>query len=136
MHQKDVERFAFLYLCGMKDRHMLLEKERMTFSDFERLTYLTDFFGLTDYNLEIWGKFAEQFKSQFNALIEMYNEVDLEATEVMDFQEYGEENQQEMWVRDFCKDARNKDLRKWLEERVIEIYEKQGIELCESIEMS
>lgn len=136
MHQKDVERFAFLHLCGTKDRHMLLEKERMTFSDFERLTYLTDFFGLTDYNLEIWGKFAEQFKNQFNALIEMYEEVDLEATEEMDFQKYGEENQQEMWVRDFCKDARNKDLCKWLEERVIEIYEKQGIELCESIEMS
>lgn len=55
-HKKDVERFAFLYLCGVKDKHMLLGKERMTFIDFERLTYLTDFFGLTDYNLEIWGE--------------------------------------------------------------------------------
>lgn len=62
MHQKDVERFAFLYLCGTKDRHMLLEKERMTFSDFERLTYLTDFFGLTDYNLEIWGSLQSSLK--------------------------------------------------------------------------
>ena len=50
----------------------------MTFPDIERLTYLTDFFGLPYYNLEIWNRFAEQFKSQFDELIAMYNEVDIE----------------------------------------------------------
>lgn len=129
MHQKDVERFAFLYLCGTKDRHMLLEKERMTFSDFERLTYLTDFFGLTDYNLDIWGKFAEQFKSQFNALCEMYEEVDLNSYEESDLGEHDEDGQlYDIWVRDFCRQAPNKELRLWLEGQAAEIYKEQGLE--------
>ena len=41
MGQKDIEKFAFLFLCGKKDRDILLGKARMTFSDFDRLTYLT-----------------------------------------------------------------------------------------------
>ena len=46
MHQKDMERFAFLFLCGKRDREILLGKEKMTFSDLDRLTYVTDFLGL------------------------------------------------------------------------------------------
>ncbi len=38
MHQKDMERFAFLFLCGKRDREILLGKEKMTFSDLDRLT--------------------------------------------------------------------------------------------------
>ena len=43
MHQSDIERFAFLFLCGKRDREILLGKEKMTFSDLDRLTYVTDF---------------------------------------------------------------------------------------------
>lgn len=52
MHQRDMERFAFLFLCGKHDRGILLGKEKMTFSDLDRLTYITDFLGLKLYNLE------------------------------------------------------------------------------------
>lgn len=45
MHQRDMERFAFLFLCGKHDRGILLGKEKMTFSDLDRLTYITDFLG-------------------------------------------------------------------------------------------
>ena len=129
MHQKDVEWFVFLYLCGTKDKHMLLEKERMAFSDFERLTYLTDFFGLTDYNLDIWGKFAGQFKSQFNALIEMYEEVDLDSYEEPDLGEYDEDGRlYDIWVKEFCRHAPNKELRLWLEGQAAAIYKEQGLE--------
>ena len=34
MHQSDIERFAFLFLCGKRDRAILLGREKMTFSDF------------------------------------------------------------------------------------------------------
>ena len=34
MNQKEMERIAFLYLCGNRDRELLLEKEKMTFADF------------------------------------------------------------------------------------------------------
>ena len=36
MHQRDMERFAFLFLCGKHDRGILLGKEKMTFSDLDR----------------------------------------------------------------------------------------------------
>ena len=52
MHQSDIERFAFLFLCGKRDREILLGKEKMTFSDLDRLTYVTDFLGLTRLNLD------------------------------------------------------------------------------------
>ena len=68
MHQRDIERFAFLYLCGKRDRDILLGKEKMTFSDLDRLNYLTDFLGLKVYNLEIWNEYAGQFGEQFQRL--------------------------------------------------------------------
>ena len=52
MHQSDIERFAFLFLCGKRDRAILMGIEKMTFSDLDRLTYVTDFLGLKLYNLE------------------------------------------------------------------------------------
>ena len=67
MHQKDMERFAFLFLCGKRDREILLGKEKMTFSDLDRLTYVTDFLGLNLYNLEIWNKYSGQFGEQFRS---------------------------------------------------------------------
>ena len=42
MRQKDMERFAFLYLCGQRDKNLLAGEERMTFQDFDRLVYITD----------------------------------------------------------------------------------------------
>lgn len=63
MGQKDIEKFAFLFLCGERDRNILLGKEKMTYADLDRLTYLTDFFGLEKYNLEIWNQYGGQFKN-------------------------------------------------------------------------
>ena len=68
MHQKDMERFAFLYLCGQRDRELLAGTERMTFEDFDRLAYITDFLGLDQMNLEIWNQFSPQFRGQFQAI--------------------------------------------------------------------
>ena len=66
MHQSDIERFAFLFLCGKRDREILLGKEKMTFSDLDRLTYVTDFLGLTRLNLDIWHHYGEQFREHFS----------------------------------------------------------------------
>lgn len=43
MEQRGIEKFAFLYLCGKKDRALLCGREKMTLSDLDRLTYITDF---------------------------------------------------------------------------------------------
>ena len=74
MHQKDMERFAFLFLCGKRDREILLGKEKMTFSDLDRLTYISDFLGLKWYNLQIWNEYAGQFSEQFQQLELLYDE--------------------------------------------------------------
>ena len=37
MNQADIEKYAFLYFCGEKDRDILLENRKMTFEDLERL---------------------------------------------------------------------------------------------------
>lgn len=47
MEKEEVERFAFIYLCGKQDKNILAGKEKMRFSDFNRLIYITDFLGLT-----------------------------------------------------------------------------------------
>lgn len=122
MHQRDLERFAFLYLCGPRDRNILKKETRMTFMDFERLTYLTGFFGLADYNLDIWNRFAKQFESNFEALAEMHKEEALEADgETSLGEREAEGQQQEIWVRDFYRRAPNKALREWLEEQAMDI---------------
>ena len=49
MNQADIEKYAFLYFCGEKDRDILLENRKMTFEDLERFSYLTDLFGFQKY---------------------------------------------------------------------------------------
>lgn len=73
VHQVDMERFTFLFLCGKRDRRILQGKEKMTFSDFDRLNYIADFLGLKLYGLEIWNKYAGQFREQFQQLQRLYN---------------------------------------------------------------
>lgn len=68
MNQADIEKYAFLYFCGEKDRDILLENRKMTFEDLERFSYLTDFFGFQKYHAQIWNKFSGQFEEKFEAL--------------------------------------------------------------------
>ena len=63
MRQKDMERFAFLYLCGQRDKNLLAGEERMTFQDFDRLVYITDVLGLDQMNLELWNRFRRSLRS-------------------------------------------------------------------------
>lgn len=62
MNQADIEKYAFLYFCGEKDRDILLENRKMTFEDLERFSYLTDLFGFQKYHAQIWNKFSGSLK--------------------------------------------------------------------------
>lgn len=131
MHQTDIERFAFLYLCSEKDKAILTGNERMTFGDFDRLTYLTDFFGFKHYNLELWNKYAGQFREQFEALIHFIND---DYPENMDSRSYDEGYRlHDMWIHDFCKNAPNEAQQKWLLRHAVEIGKENGWDLegCE-----
>lgn len=111
MRKKDMERFAFLYLCGQRDRRLLTGEERMTFQDFDRLVYITDFLGLDQMNLEIWNRFSPQFKEQFEALERFLTE-DHSDVETGEYE--GDFSTCEKWFADFCDTAPDDEARKYL----------------------
>ncbi|MEE1442600.1 MAG: hypothetical protein UGF43_03110 [Blautia sp.] len=124
MHQSDIERFAFLLLCGKRDRAILLGREKMTISDLDRLTYVTDFLGLKLYNLEIWNEFAGQFGEQFRQLELLYDEtcsiVSWESTEA-------DEHLHERWIQEFCTQILDEEVRKQLEQIIKQQYREKGM---------
>lgn len=61
MQKNEVERYAFLYLCGAEDRDRLTGRREMTFSDFERLIYLAECLELREFELEVWEKYERLF---------------------------------------------------------------------------
>lgn len=123
MKQKDTEQFAFLFLCGEHDRDILQGREKMTFSDFERLRYITEFLGLNEYNLEIWNRYAGMFKDQFQKLGRLYEEtcgiVEWDSTEV-------DEEQYDRWICEFCERVPEWRSKEKLEEIVKREYENRN----------
>lgn len=115
MQREDVEQFAFLYLCGNRDRRLLSGREKMTFADFDRLIFLTSFFGLLHYNLKMWNQYSVQFQSQLEAL-----DFSCEKnTEPLNFTEFEEDIQkQEQWLTEFCSNAPNRKLQEYLRKAV------------------
>ena len=125
MHQSDIERFAFLFLCGKRDREILMGKEKMTFSDLDRLTYVTDFLGLKLYNLEIWNEFAGQFGEQFRQLELLYYEnssmVSWDLTET-------DEHLHNRWFQEFCRQIPDRKIQRQIEEIIKQQYQEKGLE--------
>ncbi|WP_346705840.1 hypothetical protein [Merdimonas faecis] len=110
MHQKDIERFAFLFLCGKRDRAILTGKEKMTFSDLNRLIYLLDYLGLDAYSLEIWSEYGGQFKDQQEQLKEIYDET----AGIVSWDPAEEDERQEQWIREFLRQVPDRNSRKLL----------------------
>ena len=111
MHQKDIERFAFLFLCGKRDRAILTGKEKMTFSDLNRLIYLLDYLGLDAYSLEIWSEYGGRFKDQLEQLKEIYDET----AGIVSWDPAEEDERQEQWIREFLRQVPDRNSRKLLE---------------------
>ena len=124
MHQSDIERFAFLLLCGKRDRAILMGREKMTISDLDRLTYVTDFLGLKLYNMEIWNEFAGQFSEQFRQLELLYDEtcsiVSWESTQA-------DEHLHGRWIQEFCTQILDEEVRKQLEQIIKQQYQEKGM---------
>lgn len=113
----------FLYLCGERDRCLLLGKEKMTFSDLERLTYLTDFLDMSKVNQEIWNKYGSRFREQLQELEKVYQETSHLASwdsseDYMDLHE--------KWVKEFCGQVPDEESKKRLEAFVGRLYEQNG----------
>lgn len=98
MRREYLERYAFLYMCGDKDRKLLLGKEKMTFSDFNRLLYIAGVLELDFYRQEIWNMFSVQFREQFSELEQLYEDT---FSFVSYAQEETEEEQKQQWLEEF-----------------------------------
>lgn len=105
MNQGEIERRTFWSLCGERDRKILDGKEKMTFTDFERLMYITDFLGLDHYNIAICNQFSRQFETQFQELPQEV--VDWDETEVE-----SEETIREQWIEEFYSQIPEEKLRR------------------------
>ena len=125
MHESDIERLAFLFLCGKRDREILLGKEKMTFSDLDRLTYVTDFLGLKLYNLEIWNEFSGQFCEQVLQLELLYDETCSIVS--WDFTE-ADEHLHDRWLQEFCRHVPDREIQRQLEKIIKQQYQEKGLE--------
>lgn len=111
MRREEIEQFAFLYLCGMRDRKLVSGKEKMTFSDFDRLIYITAFLGLIHFNLKMWNQYCTQFQTQLKLL-----ERSCETRCVpLCYAEYEDDiRKQEKWLADFCDNVSDQKAREYL----------------------
>lgn len=97
-YRQELERMAFLYLCGGRDRKLLSGKGRMTFTDFDRLLYITDLIGFSELNLEIWETYSGHFQKQFQEFERWVQD----SSDDMVFNLTERENgMSEKWVEDF-----------------------------------
>ena len=70
----------------------------MTFTDFDRLLYITDLIGFSELNLEIWETYSGHFQKQFQEFERWVQD----STDDMVFNLTERENDMsEKWVEDF-----------------------------------
>lgn len=115
MNQADIEKYAFLYFCGEKDREILLEKRKMTLEDLERFSYLTDLLGFQKYQMQIWNTFSGEFEEKFEALEHLYEE----NTDAARYDSVSADiDQQVQWKKDFLKNVPDSQARR----RLVQIF--------------
>ena len=59
MSESEKEKKIFLSYCGSRDQELLTGRKRMTLGDMERFSFLTEFFGLESYGLNLWKEFGD-----------------------------------------------------------------------------
>lgn len=114
MHQKDIERLAFLFLCGKHDKAVLSGKKEMTFADLERLMYITDYLGLHEYNRTLFLEYYERFEEKFHQL-ELAGKESWESGQEEGYPEADVEKY-EKWLIEFMEQVEDEVIKKKIEE--------------------
>ncbi len=104
MRQEDIEQFAFWYLCGERDRALLQGKAEMEAEDFDRLTYLSAYFGMERYSARLWEQFGERFGKIYEEISAFVGEEEIAESVRL----------HETWISDFCGNAPTRELEGWL----------------------
>ena len=59
MTESEKEKKIFLSYCGSRDQELLMGRKKMTLGDMERFSFLTEFFGLESYGINLWKEFGD-----------------------------------------------------------------------------
>ena len=86
----------------------------MSFSDFEKLTYMMDLLGMDAYNREIIEEYSEKFEEKIRQLEMLEQEIDDGADKelTVDTEKY------EMWIEEFCSQVPDEMIRKQIEMQI------------------
>lgn len=87
----------------------------MTFQDFDRLTYITDFLGFSHLNVEIWNQYIPQFKEKYDLLQQLDEEYDGDEGFAA-----GEEqiDRYQRWIEAFCDCVPDREEKRKLKKRI------------------
>ena len=113
MQKQEIERYAFLYLCGTEDEERLTGRREMTFDDFERLTYLAQCLGFLELELEIWREYAGVFEEEFGEDAGFAKRMSVWEAEGKDplVEEVMEQRRQ--WIEEFCQNSKCEEIAGW-----------------------
>lgn len=78
MSESEKEKKIFLSYCGSRDQELLTGRKKMTLGDMERFSFLTEFFGLESYGLNLWKEFGDDVEEPLDALIKLLDEWEYE----------------------------------------------------------
>ncbi len=123
MEKSDLEKIAYLYLCGAKDRELLLEKREMKYYDFRRLLFLIEYVRFEDYAFSFWNQFSGKFIKNIEALEAIQDEESSRGIFYEDV-EFGF-LEEEKWIGEFIQNA-PKDIRGWLKKYVSSLEPGRG----------
>lgn len=94
----------------------------MTLGDMERFTFLTEFFGLELYEINLWKEFGDDVKEPLDAMLQMLEEPEYAGdTWVYD------DGRLERWLVDFQKHAPTKEKREKIRKIIDSKYKKRGL---------
>ena len=122
MSESEKEKKIFLSYCGSRDQELLMGRKKMTLGDMERFSFLTEFFGLESYGINLWKEFGDDVEEPLDALIKLLDEWEYENDTWID-----DDGRLERWLVEFQKHAPTKEKREKLRKIIDLKYKKRGL---------
>ena len=88
----------------------------MSFADFLRLSYITDFLGFAQLNRELWTRFSNQFTQRLYEIRRIVEDSECEM-ELLEVEE--EAREREEWIEEFLSQSPDAKARKYLEKVIL-----------------
>lgn len=122
MTESEKEKKIFLSYCGSRDQELLMGRKKMTLGDMERFSFLTEFFGLESYGINLWKEFGDDVKEPFEAMMKMLDEPECIEDRWLDDEAKGEK-----WLLEFQELALTEEYREWIRNYIDKKYEERGL---------